>query len=79
MCIDANKVYGCAMSQYFPYDVFKFHKNVILEDLLNTPEDLDTGYFIECDVNYPDNIKEKPKNFPFCPENLLGPQDKFSE
>ena len=26
------------------------------------------GYFIECDLKYPDEIKEKTKYFPFCPD-----------
>ena len=40
-----------------------------LEEILNTPDDSDIGYFLENDLMYPDNIKEKTKNFPFCPEN----------
>ena len=39
-----------------------------LEEILNTPDDSDNGYFIEADLRYPDNIKEKTKNFPFAPE-----------
>ena len=40
-----------------------------LVEILNTPDDSDIGYFLEVDSRYPDNIKEKTKNFPFCPEN----------
>ena len=36
------------------------------------------GYFIEVDLKYPDNIKEKTKYFPFCPENKFSHQDKFT-
>ena len=57
------------MSQMLPHDKIKFDKNVKLEDLLNTPDDSDIGYFIEVDLTYHDNIKEKTKNFPFAPEN----------
>ena len=39
-----------------------------LEELLNTPDDSDIGYFVEVDLKYSDKIKEKTKNFPFCPE-----------
>ena len=56
------------MSQPLPYDGIKFDKNVKLEDILNTPDDSDIDYFIEVDLTYPDNIKEKTKNFPFAPE-----------
>ena len=39
-----------------------------LEEVLYTPDDGDTGYFIEVDLRCPDYIKEKAKNFPFCLE-----------
>ena len=47
---DANNLYGRAMSEYLPYDEIKFDRIVKLEDLLNTPDDSKTGYFIEVDV-----------------------------
>ena len=40
-----------------------------LEEILITPDDSEIGYFIEVHLKYPDNIKEKTKHFPFCPEN----------
>ena len=61
--IDANNLYGWAMSEYLPYDEIKFDRNVKLEDILNTPNDSDIGYFIEVDLKYPDKIKEKQKIF----------------
>ena len=39
-----------------------------LEKILKIPDDSDIGCFLEVDLNYPDNIKEKTKHFPFCPE-----------
>ena len=66
---DANKLYGWVMSEYLPYDEIKSENNVKLEDILNTPDDGDIGYFIEVDLNYPENIKKKTKHFPFAPEN----------
>ena len=77
--IDANNLYGWAMSQYLPYDDIKFDKNVTLEEILNTEDDSQIGYFVEVDLIYPDNIKEKTKNFPYCPMNKYSPQDKFSD
>ena len=60
------------MNIYLPYDEIKFNKDVKLEDILNTPDDSDIGYFLEIDVvdlNSPDKIKDKTKKFPFAPEN----------
>ena len=45
----AINLYGCAMSQSVPYEEFKFDRNVELEDVLNTPDDCDIGYFLEVD------------------------------
>ena len=67
--IDANNLYGHSMSQTPTYDEIKFDQNVKLDDILNTVDNSDTGYFVEINLTYPDNIKEKTKNFPFAPEN----------
>ena len=77
--IDANNLYGHSMSQYLPYDEIKFDNTVKLEDILNTPDDSDIGYFIEVDLIYPDNIKEKTKNFPFAPVNKKINPDNFND
>ena len=67
--IDANNLYGHSRSEPLPYDEINFDNNVDLEDILNTPDDDDIGYFFEVDLKYPDNIKEKTKHFPFAPVN----------
>ena len=77
--IDANNLYGHSMSQYLPYDEIKFDNTVKLEDILNTPNDSDIGYFIEVDLTYPNNIKEKTKNFPFAPMNKKVNRDNFND
>ena len=76
---DANNLYGWAMSEYLPYDEIKFDNNVKLEDILNTPDDSDIGYFVEVDLTYPDNIKQKTKNFPFAPVDKKNNPDGFSD
>ena len=50
-----------------------------LEEILHTPDDSDIGYFVEVDSRYPDNIKEKTKIFPFCPENKIIHNDKYND
>ena len=63
------------MSQMLPYDEIEMwcgdpdkYWNW-LDEILNTPDDADIGYFVEVDLNYPDDIIQKTKNFPFFPEN----------
>ena len=67
------------MSEPLPYDEIKFDNNVKLEDILNTPDDSDIGYFIEVDLKYSDNIKEKTKHFPLAPVNRKINPDDFSD
>ena len=53
------------MSQPAPYDEIKLDKKIILEDISKTPDDCDIGYFVELDLKYPAEIKEKTKKIPF--------------
>ena len=86
--IDANNLYGWAMSQYLPTGDFKKIKlcceydsvlmKEIKEDIFNTPDDNEYGYFIECDLEYLAEIKEKTKNFPFCPYQTKADPNIFS-
>ena len=68
--IDANNLYGWAMSQYLPIGEFEklnfpeeYELEQIVEDLLQIPDDNEYGYFIECDLEYPVEIKEKKLSF----------------
>ena len=77
--VDANILYGHSMSEPLPYDEIKIDNNDKLEDILNTPDDSDHGYFIEVDIEYPDDIRQKTKYFPYCPENKILEKEKFNE
>ena len=84
--IDANNLYGWAMSQYLPTGEFEtlpltpcnYILEQLVEDLLQIPDDNEYGFFIECDLLYPAEIKEKTKNFPFCPYQTKADPDLFS-
>ena len=52
--------------------------NEIKEDIFNTPDDNEFGYLIECNLEYPAEIKEKTKNFPFCPYQTKAHPNLFS-
>ena len=83
--MDATNLYGHSMSQFLPYDEIEMwhgHPDLYmnwLEEILNTPDDNEIGYFLEVDLKYPDNIKEITKHFPFCPENKIIPKEKYNE
>ena len=61
--IDAINLYGHSVSQMLPYDEIKFEKSFCLDEILNTPDDNEIGYFIEVNLEYPDNIKRENKEF----------------
>ena len=91
--IDANNLYGWAMSQYLPTGDFRTMRSFakfgcdndellideIKEDILNTPDDNEYGYFIECDLEYPVEIKDRTKNFPLCLYQTKADPSFFSE
>ena len=77
--MDATNLYGHSMSQMLPYDEIKFEKDICLEGILNTADDNEIGYFLEVCFKYPDNIREKTKIFPFCPQNKKINPDKYNE
>ena len=72
--IDANNLFGWAMSQYLPTSNFEkldfpeeYELEQIVEDLTFIPDDSDYGFFKECDMLYPAEIKEKTKKLSILP------------
>ena len=39
---------------------------------------LDIGYFVECDLNYPEEIWQHTRDFPLCPENIVITDEMLS-
>ena len=88
--IDANNLYGWAMSQCLPTGEFEvlplnpcnytdnYNLEQLVEDLLQIPDVNEYGFFIKCDLEYPAEIKEKTNNFHFCPYQTKADPDLFS-
>ena len=69
--LDANNLYGWAMSQKLPVDGFKWEKNMLKfnEDFIKSYDgDSDKGYIFEVDVEYPKNLHDLHSDLPFLPE-----------
>ena len=70
--LDANSLYGWAMSQKLPANGFKwvnYDQSRLNEDFMkNYNENSDMGYFFEVDVYYPKELCDSHKNLPFLPE-----------
>ena len=67
--IDANNLYGHSMLQLLPFDEIEMWYGDPdkywnwLDGILNTPDDADIGHFVEVDLKYPDDVKEKNEEF----------------
>ena len=59
MYFDMNNLYGHAMSQYLPYGGFKWVKN--------TDEIVNKIYFLEVDLDYPENLVIDHNDYALAP------------
>ena len=76
---DANNLYGHAMCQCLPYRDPKLEADVPLTKILQTADDSNRGYIVECDLYYPPEIHDKVKEFVPCPETLTPDSQMFSD
>ena len=73
MYLDANNLYGWAMSQKQPVSSFKWVKNIskIDEELKkNYDNDCDIGFILQVDVEYPKELHDLHSDLPFLPERM---------
>ena len=69
--LDANNLYGWAMSQKLPVDGFKWVEKLskFNEKFIKSyNENGDKGYFLEVDVEYQKNLHKLHSGLPFLPE-----------
>ena len=73
MYVDANNLYGYAMSKKLPVDGFKWvdDLSIFTEDFIkNYDEESDIGYLFVVDVEYPKNLHMLHSDLPFLPERM---------
>ena len=68
--LDMNDLYGWAMSEYLPFEGFKWLKNVDEFDVMSINEKCPIGYFLEVDLKYSDKLHELHNDYPLAPEKL---------
>ena len=67
--LDANNLYGWAMSQKLPVNGFKWVNDEInAEFIKNYDENSDKGYILEVDVKYPRRLHDLHSDLPFLPK-----------
>ena len=59
-----------AVSGYLPYGGFKWLKNVDNSELNSVSENNSTGYILEVDLEYPEELHALHNDYPLAPEKL---------
>ena len=73
MYVDANNLYGWAMSKKLPVNVFKWVDDVSMftEDFIKSyHEKGDVGYLLVVDIEYPKTLWMLHSDLPFLPKKL---------
>ena len=65
--LDMNNLYGWAMSEFLPYEGFKWLKNIDEFDM-STNEKNPVGYFLEVDLKQPNELHELHNDYLLAPE-----------
>ena len=68
--LDKNNLYGWSTSEYLHYGGFNWLKNVDKFDVNSINKKSDTGYFLEVDLEYSDELHELHNDYSLAPEKL---------
>ena len=77
--LDANNLYGWAMSQNLPTHGFKWMRNITKEKVMEILEKANhsmfntgkKGYIFEVDLEYPPHLWEDHNDYPLAPEKMI--------
>ena len=78
--LDMNNLYGHAMSEYLPYGGFKWVKvnNESVNRVLNKSDNSFHGYFLEVDLDYPENLHDIHNDLPMAPGKIKVTEEMLS-
>ena len=81
MYLDANNLYGWAMSQYLPTGGFRWmtQKQIDKIDLAKYKEDSEKGLILEVDLEYPEELHDLHNDYPLGPEKVKLTNDMLSD
>ena len=83
MYLDANNLYGWAMSQYLPVGDFKWMKTEGLDlkkfenQIRSRGPDRKRGCILEVDLEYPQELHDLHNDYPLAPEKSKVPIGKY--
>ena len=78
--LNMNNLYGDLMSEYLPYGGFKWVKvnNETVSRILNKSSNSLHGYFLEVDLDFPENLHDYDNDYPMAPEKIKLEDDMLS-
>ena len=81
MYLDANNLYGWAMSQYLPTGGFRWMKQKQIDelDLAKYKEDSKMGLILEVDLEYPKELHDLHNDYPLAAEKVRVTEDMLSD
>ena len=79
--LDANNLYGWAMSQPLPTGGFQWVGDCdrLAEDIIEHPADSREGYILEVDLEYPGELHNVHNAYPLAPERMVVKKEWMSE
>ena len=80
MYLDANNLYGWAMSQYLPTGGFRWmtEKQINKINLAKYEDDSKKGLILEVDLKYPSELHDLHNDYPLAPEKVKVTDDMLS-
>ena len=81
MYLDANNLYGWAMSQYLPTGGFRWmtQKQIDKIDLNKYNEESKKGLILEVDLKYPKELHDLHNDYPLAPEKIKVKKEMLSD
>ena len=77
--LDMNNLYVWAMSEYLFYGGFKWLKNIYGLDVMWISKKSSIGYFLDVDLEYPDELHELHNDYPLAAKTLTVSSDILSK
>ena len=79
--LDANNLYGWAMSQPLPTGSFRWvdDEAALAKTIADHPADSPEGYILEVDLEYPEELHETHNAYPLAPERMVVRKEWMSE
>ena len=68
--LDANNLYGWAMSQPLPVGEFEWIDGADMSNIETIKEDAEYGYMFEVDFDYPKELHDDHNDYPLAPQNV---------